>query len=103
MRHVVKHGLGKDLAKQATLKAWESYQTRFAKYTPTATWVTDDRADVTFRVKGVTLRGSLGVEPSGIALDLDVPFVFLAFKKLAVAKIEEEIRTWLGKAERGEL
>lgn len=103
MRHVVKHGLGKELAKKATLKAWESYQTRFAEYSPEATWVTDDRADVSFRVKGVTLRGSLDVEPEGIGMELEVPFLFRPFKKLAISKIEAEIRNWVGKAERGEL
>jgi hypothetical protein len=103
MRHVVKHSLEKSLAKQATLRAWESYQTRFSEYSPTATWVTDDRADVTFRVKGVTLRGALDLEPGGIGLELEVPFLFRPFKKIAIAKIESEIRTWIGKAERGEL
>ena len=103
MRHVVKHALDKNLAKQATLKAWESYQTRFAEYSPSATWVNDDRADVTFRVKGVTLRGALEIEPSGIGLELEVPFLFRPFKKIAIAKIDQEIRTWVDKAERGEL
>jgi hypothetical protein len=103
MRHVVKHGLEKDTAKQVTLKAWESYQTRFSEYSPTATWVTDDRADVTFRVKGVTLRGALDIEPGGIGLELEVPFIFRPFKKIAISKIEGEIRTWIGKAERGEI
>ncbi|NLY92393.1 MAG: hypothetical protein GXY23_00060 [Myxococcales bacterium] len=103
MRHVVKHGLDKDLAKRATLKAWESYQTRFAKYSPQATWVTNDRADVTFSVKGVTLKGALDIADDSIGLELEVPFLFRPFKKIAVEKIEEEIRKWVDLAARGEL
>ena len=103
MRHVVKHGLSQELAKKATLKAWDAYQARFAEYSPNANWVNEDRADVSFRVKGVTLKGALELEPGGIGLELEVPFLFRPFKKIAISKIEEEIRKWVGKAEKGEL
>lgn len=103
MRHVVKHGLNQELAKKATLKAWEAYQERFAEYSPSATWVSDTRADVSFRVKGVTLKGALELEPGGVGLELEVPFLFRPFRKIAISKIEEEIRKWVAKAEKGEL
>ncbi len=89
MRHVVKHGLDKDLAKRATLKAWESYQTRFAKYSPQATWVTNDRADVTFSVKGVTLKGALD-----IADDRSVEFLA---KPYSLDQINSKVKEVLGK------
>lgn|SRR5690625_3222825 len=103
MRHVVKHGLSQELAKKATLKAWEAYQTRFAEYSPKATWESEERANVSFRVKGVTLNGALDLEPGGIGLELEVPFLFRPFRKIAISKIEEEIRKWVAKAEKGEL
>ena len=103
MKHSVPHDLGKEQAKKATLAAFESYRQRFAKYNPTATWVTDERADVSFTAKGITLKGSLEVRPSSIDLDLDVPFLLRPFKDKAIAPVQREIETWIGKAKRGEV
>ncbi len=103
MKHVVKHDLSPDQAKLATTKAWESYSQRFEKYSPTADWTSDKHADVSFTVKGVTLTGTLDLEPGGVALDLDVPFVFRPFKKKAMGVVEEEIEKWIAKARNGEL
>ena len=91
------------LALQATKMAWESYKERFSEYQPKATWQGRRHADVQFKVKGVTLRGSFDLEPGGIALDLEVPLVFRPFKKKAIGAIEREIQKWIEKAEKGEL
>jgi len=103
MKHVVKHNLSPELAKKATEKAWASYSERFAKYEPTSNWTSETHSDVSFTVKGVTLNGSLDLEPGGVALDLDVPFIFKPFKNKAMGVVEEEIKDWVKKAEAGEL
>lgn len=103
MKHIVKHNLDHSTAKKATMAAWASYSERFAKYSPSADWTSETHADVGFRVKGVSLKGALDLEPSGIGLELNVPFLFRPFQRKALDVIEREIRKWVDKAEAGEL
>jgi hypothetical protein len=103
MKHSVPHHLGKDVAKKAVLAAFASYAARFAKYHPTATWATDDRADISFTAKGITLKGAIEVLPASIEMDIDIPFLLRPFKDRALGAVEREITLWVGKAESGEL
>ncbi len=103
MKHGVPHDLGMEQAKKAAQAAFASYSERFAKYRPTATWTTDDRAEVSFTVKGVTLRGVLEVRPTSIDMDLDVPFLLRPFKDRALGAVDQEINRWIEKAKRGEI
>ena len=103
MKHVVKHNLDQPTAKKAAMAAWAAYSERFAKYSPSADWTTETHANVAFHVKGVTLKGTLDLEPKGIGLELNVPFLFRPFQKKAIDVIEREIRSWVEKAEAGEL
>lgn len=103
MKHSVPHDLGKDLAKKATLAAFAAYQERFAKYNPTASWTTDDRVQISFTAKGITLKGSLDVTPKSIDVDIDVPFLLRPFKSVAQDAVEREITRWVEKAKRGEV
>jgi hypothetical protein len=80
-----------------------SYAERFAKYNPTTTWVSDDKANVSFSVKGMTLNGELTVTDEHIDMDLDVPFLLKPFKGKALSVIEEEIKKWVAKAKAGEV
>ena len=103
MKHVIEHDLSDDLAKRATERAYETYRERFEKYNPTATWVTDRRAEVGFEAKGIKLQGSIALEPGQIELELKVPFAFKIFQKRALQIIEEEIEAWIARARAGEL
>lgn len=101
MKHSISHDLGKEKAKQAALAAFESYQARFGKYRPNADWVTPDRANISFSVKGMTLNGSIEVGERSIDMDLDVPFMLRPFKGQALGVIEGEIKKWIEKARSG--
>ncbi len=103
MKHSVSHDLGKDLAKKATVAAFQAYKERFAKYNPTATWTADDHADISFNAKGMALKGSIDVRPSSIDIDMDVPLLLRPFKRVAEEVVEREIRKWVEKAKQGEL
>ncbi|MCC6669334.1 MAG: polyhydroxyalkanoic acid system family protein [Polyangiaceae bacterium] len=103
MKHVVHHGLGFDTAKKVADAAFVSYKERFSQYHPEARWVDDKRAEITFKVKGVSLAGSLDVNERDIEMDLDVPFVLRPFKGKAIGLIEEEIKKWVEKAKNGQL
>jgi hypothetical protein len=103
MKHSVPHDLGKDGAKKAALAAFNHYGTRFAKYQPTATWTRDDRADISFTAKGITLKGVLEIKDKSIDMDLDVPFLLRPFKDKALAAVDREIGGWIDKARRGEV
>ena len=103
MKHVVPHGLGFDKAKKVADAAFEAYRARFPQYKPTAKWVNDRRAEITFSVKGLTLDGALEVDEKNIEMDLDVPFILKPFKGKAISVIEEEIQNWIKKAKAGEI
>lgn len=103
MRHAVKHDLDQEKAKKAAQKAWEAYSERFSEYNPQANWTSDTHADISFRAKGIHLKGSLELPPGEIVMDLDVPFVLRMFQKKAVEVIDREIKHWVGKAKAGEL
>lgn len=103
MDHSVPHDLGKELAKKVATRALDSYAQKFAEYHPRASWVGDDRAEITFKVKGVSLNGTVEVKERSISLALDVPFLFRPFKGKAISIIEREIQTWIQKAKAGEI
>ena len=103
MRHIIKHPLPHDLARKAAVKAAESYTERFAAYSPRVEWTGENHANVSFRAKGVTLTGDIGLRPGEFIVEMQVPFLFRIFEKKAMGVIEEEFRRWLDKADRGEL
>ena len=102
MKHAIPHDLTIERARLVTDKAWEAYSQRFAEYSPRATWTTPTEADVQFTVKGITLRGSLGLTPKAIEMDLDVPFLFRPFRSKALSLVEDEVNVWLAKGKAGE-
>lgn len=103
MRHAVRHDLEPDLARKALRRAWEAYADRFRDYNPTATWHGDDRADIGFSAKGMSMNGTLALQGNEIVLDMKVPLLLRAFQGKAVQVIEEEVQRWVGKARAGEL
>jgi hypothetical protein len=103
MKHVVSHDLGQEKAKKVADAAIASYSERFKQYSPQAKWVNDKRAEISFNVKGMSLSGTVDVNPSTIEMDLDVPFLLRPFKGTAMGVIEEEMQKWLGKAKAGEI
>lgn len=103
MKHAVPHDLGPDQAKKVAEAAFDSYKARFAEYNPTVSWAGDRRANISFKVKGVTLNGGIDIRDSSFDLDLDVPFLLRPFKGKALSVIEEEIKKWIAKAKAGKL
>jgi len=103
MKHLVHHGLGQDRAKQVAESAIKSYEARFSEYSPRSTWSSPTRADISFKVKGMTLNGALEIREKDYELDLDVPFLLKPFKGKALSVIEEEIKTWVDKAKTGQV
>jgi hypothetical protein len=103
MKHVIPHDLDLPTAKRVVDRAFDEYKARFPEYKPSLTWVSDRRAEVSFNAKGIKLHGSMELEPNAIALELDVPFLFRPFQKVALEVIEREVRAWVAKARAGEL
>lgn len=103
MKHIIKHGISLELAEKATRKALESYQERFAEYNPQVDWQSEQKAAVSFGVKGVTLDGDIEVDANDIAIGMKVPLLLRPFKKKAITVVEEEIQKWVARAKAGEL
>lgn len=103
MKHSVPHDLGQEMGIKVAKAAYDSYKERFAKYNPTANWVSDSKCDLGFTAKGISLAGTLEVYADRIDMELDVPFLLKPFKGKALSVIEEEIRKWIDKAKAGEV
>jgi len=97
MKHTVSHDLGQERAKKVTESALSTYSEKFAKYSPQTTWTTPNRAQISFSVKGMSLKGAVEVKDKTIELELDVPFLLRPFQGQALSVIEGEIKTWLAK------
>ena len=103
MKHSVSHSLGLEKARKVARAALDSYAKRFADYGPTTKWKDDDSADIGFSVKGMSLKGAIKVAEKSIDLNLEVPFMLKPFQGKAVGVIEDSIKEWIGKAEKGEI
>lgn len=103
MKHVMKHDLEPELARKVAEKAFDSYKAKYAKYNPSLTWLSDDKAKASFQAKGVTLQGAIELTPNTITFDLDVPFILKMFKKKAFEVMDRELRFWVEKAKAGDL
>ena len=103
MKQSIPHSLEIDQAKLVAKKAVEAYQERFAKYNFVPRWVDEARVEFGFAVKGKRLEGAMHVRELSLDFELEVPFLFRAFSGKATSIIEEEVRKWIGRAERDEL
>jgi hypothetical protein len=103
MEHVIPHDLDLATAKKVTDRAFETYKARFPEYSPTLRWASDRRAEISFGVKGIRLDGAMSIAERAINLDLDVPFLFRPFRKVAIEVIEREVKAWIDKAHAGQL
>lgn len=103
MKHSVPHDLSLELAKKAADAALQAYKARFSEYDPQITWVNDRLAEVNFRAKGLTMKGSFEIKETAVDMDMEVPLLLRPFKNKALEVIEEQIQKWIDKARRGEL
>jgi hypothetical protein len=99
MKHTVNHGLGRERALEIALEAWEEYRQRFATYRPELSREGEYRAWLSFRAKGIGVRGRIEVRDREIEIDFDVPLLLKPFRKLAVAAVEREIARRIALAE----
>lgn len=102
-KHLVPHDLSIDMAKKVTEKAFETYSAKYANYNPTMRWATDTQAQVSFQAKGLTVRGTMDIHPTDVAIDLEVPFLLMPFKKRTIEVVDQEIREWVAKAKAGQI
>ncbi|MBV71512.1 MAG: hypothetical protein CMH52_09180 [Myxococcales bacterium] len=103
LKHSVPHDLELELAQKAVTVALDSYAQKFSQYAPRVSWIRAHSASISFRVKNVSLEGTVDVNAGAILIDLKVPFVLRVFKGKAIEIIEREIKVWLDKARAGEL
>ena len=98
MKHSVPHDLGQERAKKVADSALSTYAQKYANYHPRVSWTGPNKAEISFKVKGMNLAGSLEVLDRSIDLDIDVPFLLRPFKSQALGVIEGEINDWIKKA-----
>ena len=103
MKHSVPHDLGQEKARKVAESALGSYAKKFAKYDASVTWVNPDQATLSFKVKGISLKGKVAVREASIDMELDVPFLLRPFQGMAVSVVDGEIKKWIEKAKAGEV
>ncbi len=102
MHLAVSHKHDQEGARAAVDRAFEHYKNRYASYKPRLKWLDDERAELSFTAKGVTIHGSLALVPGKIVMNAKVPILLRPFTKKAVAAVEGEMTKWLGEASRSE-
>lgn len=101
MEHRVPQDVGRDLAKRATMAAFAVYAERYGHYRPKAEWLGDYKAQLSFRVNGLDLRGTVEFHEREIGLAMDVPMLLRPLRAKALGRIERELELWCGKAKAG--
>ncbi|HLM76448.1 MAG TPA: polyhydroxyalkanoic acid system family protein [Polyangiaceae bacterium] len=92
MKHIIHHHLDVAQTRRVADRALDHYVKRYAKYEPRVQWLDERRAEVAFTAKGVSIRGSVELQPGAVSVDLEVPFLFRAFRGMAVRIIDAELR-----------
>ncbi|HEX7645521.1 MAG TPA: polyhydroxyalkanoic acid system family protein [Burkholderiaceae bacterium] len=95
MKQAIAHHLSKDEALSVAIDAFHSYEKKYAEYQPRLRWMTRYEAEVSFAIKGMKLKGSIAIDAHKIWLGMDIPFLLLPFKRLALDVIHAEITGWL--------
>jgi len=103
MKQCIPHNLGSKKAKELVSVALESYKKKFSEYCPSVSWLSDKKASISFQVNVVKLDGYLEVEDANIGFDLNVPFIFSAFKRQVVNAVENEITNCIKNAEASQI
>ncbi|MEM7436018.1 MAG: polyhydroxyalkanoic acid system family protein [Myxococcota bacterium] len=104
MDYTIKHDLSPELARKAAQKAAEYYTNKWAKYDAKTTWHGEDRAEISFRVKGVNVAATLDMQPGQIVVAMDkVPLLLRPFKSKALDVVQQTMVKWVEKAKNGEL
>jgi hypothetical protein len=98
MKHVIQHNVDLAQSKRVADRALKYYEARYAKYDPQVRWLDDRRAEVRFKAKGMSVTGTVELLPGAVAIDLDVPFLFRAFRGTAIRILEAEIKRLLAEA-----
>ena len=103
MKQTIQTGLNRERSKVVIQKAMEAYSARFPEYSPRFEWVGDGRAEFGFKAKGVALNGTMVVLDQKVDVDMDVPFLFRVFQGKAMAVIEDQVKVWIEKENKGEI
>ena len=98
MKHSVPHDLGQEGAKKVAESALSTYAHKYANYNAKVTWTNPNRAELSFKVKGMSISGTVEVLERSIDLDIEVPFMLRPFKSQALNVIDGEINEWIKKA-----
>jgi hypothetical protein len=93
--HEVTHGLNLEQAKEVAKLALDHYVKRYGDRGLVARWANETRADVSVSVKGADLHATVDVLPSVLRIEAKVPLLLRAFKSVAVAKIDSEVKRWI--------
>lgn len=101
--HSLRHDATQQQARDAIDTALQVYCRKFPEYQAQTTWVTQNRAQTSFRVKGMTLVAEVEILGDRLEMGMDVPLMFWPLRGVALRLIEAEIRKWLGRAKAGEL
>ena len=94
LTHSFSHPFDIAEAHKVAERAFAFYQKRYPQYKITLRWNAPDQAQISFVAKGVSLSGSIFLEPKIMHLKLSVPFLLRMFQQQAIRIINEEMKHW---------
>jgi len=103
MKKTIPTALNRERSKVVIGKAMEAYSARFAEYNPRFAWVSDDRAEFGFNAKGFTLTGTMVIYDQKVDVEMEVPFLFRVFEGRAMDVIQDQMKIWIDKENKGEI
>lgn len=103
MKHTIYHGLEFDLAKKVSQKAIQAYSSKYSKYNPKFSWVSDSKGEISFKARGISISGTVEIVGPNIILRMDVPFLVRAFAGSAKNAIDAEVQKWVLAVKEGKL
>ena len=100
VKHTVVHEEDQDTVRRAAEAALVNYRERYPSFQPDAVWTTPEHGEISFKVKGMTMRAHIDMRPGAIDVSIEVPLVFRMFKDCAVKAVDAEVRKWLAQVKR---
>lgn len=97
------HTLGSDQAKIAVDNIFAHYALQFPQHVPTLSWITECKANISFRASLTTLTGTLEIRSTNIDFDIKIPFLLRPFQHQFFNTIAQELSIWTKKIEAGDV
>jgi hypothetical protein len=94
-RHRIQHDLDWDCARHLIERAYTYYSERYPAYKLSLSWLDPRRAELRLHTRGKELLAQVVLFPGEVAVEMEVPLLFLPFAGRAHRSIDRAAQSWL--------